>query len=73
MKNKDNIDVTKVKWSHPMGLKELSLIFEVHRNTMAKWLKDQVICNRQLSPRRWEVAISELPYNFEEEKTSYIA
>ena len=73
MKNKDNIDVTKVKWSRPMGLKELSLIFEVHRSTMAKWLKDQVICNRQLSPRRWEVAIFELPYNLEEDKISDIA
>ncbi|MBN2588311.1 MAG: hypothetical protein JXA96_00485 [Sedimentisphaerales bacterium] len=46
-----------------MGLKELSQIFDVHRNTMSKWLKDQIICNRQLSPRKWEVATFELPYD----------
>lgn len=68
MKNNKKNDVTKIKWSHPMGLKELSQIFEVHRNTMASWLKDQTICNRQLSPRRWEVAMFELPYNPEEDK-----
>ena len=59
----NNIDVTKVKWSQPMGLKSLSQIFDVHRNTMSKWLKGQIICNRQLSPRRWEVAIYELPHD----------
>lgn len=73
MKNKNNIDIAEVKWSHPMGLKELSQIFEVHRNTMAKWLKDQVVLNRQLSPRRWEIAMFELPYNIVEEKISDIA
>ena len=73
MKNNNNIDVTKIKWSRPMGLKQLSQIFEVHRNTMAKWLKDQVICNRQLSPRRWEVAVFELPYDLEEDKIYNIA
>jgi streptogramin lyase len=62
-RKKNNIDITKVKWSHPMGLKSLSHIFDVHRNTMSKWLKDQTICNRQLSPRRWEVAMFELPYD----------
>ena len=60
---KSNIDVTKVEWSHPMGLKSLSQIFDVHRNTMSKWLKNQTVCNRQLSPRRWEVAVFELPYD----------
>lgn len=63
MKNKRSVKVTKVKWSRPMGLKELSQIFDVHTSTMSKWLKDQVICNRQLSPRRWEVDISELPHS----------
>jgi len=58
-----NINVMQVKWSHPMGLKELSQIFEVHRNTMSKWLKNQNVCNRKLSPRKWEVAIFELPYD----------
>ena len=62
-RKENNIDITKVKWSHPMGLKSLSNIFDVHRNTMSKWLRDQTICNRQLSPRRWEVAIFELPYD----------
>ena len=68
MKHNRNDNITKIRWSHPMGLKELSQIFEVHRNTMAKWLKDQTIRNRQLSPRRWEVAMFELPYNPEEDK-----
>ena len=72
MKKNNKIDVAKVEWSHPMGLKELSQVFDVHRGTMAKWLKDQVILNRQLSPRRWEVALTELPYNIEEDKTSDI-
>lgn len=73
MKKNNKIDVTKVEWSHPMGLKELSQIFEVHRNTMTKWLKDQVVLNRQMSPRRWEIAMFELPYNIEEDKISDIA
>ncbi|MBN1182667.1 MAG: hypothetical protein JXB49_10295 [Bacteroidales bacterium] len=64
----NNIDVSKVKWSHPMGLKNLSQIFDVHRNTMSKWLKDQTICNRQLSPRRWTVAVFELPYDISSDK-----
>ncbi|MBN2182492.1 MAG: hypothetical protein JW715_11320 [Sedimentisphaerales bacterium] len=63
MKNRNNVNETEVKWSRPMGLKELSQIFEVHRTTMSKWLKDQVVCNRQLSPRKWEVAVFELPYS----------
>lgn len=58
-----NIDITKVKWSQPMGIKSLSQIFDVHRNTMSKWLKNQIVCNRQISPRRWEVATYELPYD----------
>ena len=58
---KNNVDITKTKWSQPMGLKGLSQIFDVHRNTMSKWLRDQIICNRQLSPRRWRVASYEMP------------
>ena len=56
-------EVSNTQWSHPMGLKELSQIFDVHRNTMSKWLKYQIVCNRQLSPRKWEVAVFELPYD----------
>ena len=59
-----DLDVTKIKWSSPMGLKNLSQIFDVHRNTMSKWLREQTICNRQLSPRRWEIALFELPCEF---------
>jgi hypothetical protein len=54
-------DISKTQWSRPMGIKELSQIFEVHRNTMSSWLKKQIICNRKLSPRKWEVAVFELP------------
>jgi len=67
MKKNNVIDITKIKWSHPMGLKTLSQIFDVHRNTMSKWLKDQIICNQQLSPRRWRVATFELPTEYEED------
>lgn len=67
MRKNSVIDTKQVKWSHPMGLKTLSQIFDVHRNTMSKWLKDQVICNQQLSPRRWRVAIFELPIKYEED------
>ena len=61
--SKKNLDVTKIKWSQPMGIKSLSQIFDVHRNTMSKWLRDQIICNQQLSPRRWRVATYEMPYD----------
>ena len=54
-------DINHVKWSQPMSVKGLSQIFDVHRNTMSKWLKDQVICNQQLSARRWRVATFEIP------------
>lgn len=59
-----NNEIPNIQWCHPMGLKELSQIFDVHRNTMSKWLKSQTVCNRQLSPRKWVVAVFELPYDF---------
>ena len=62
------VSITKTKWSRPMCIEELSKIFNIHRNTMSKWLKEQVICNRQLSPRRWQIPKYELPDNHEEEK-----
>ena len=42
MKKKNNMNVTKTRWSHPMGIKELSQIFDVHRNTMSEWLKTRL-------------------------------
>lgn len=72
MKNRNKIDLTKVKWSRPMGQKELSQIFEVHRSTIAKWLKNQVIRNRRLSRQRWQVATFEFPYKFMRDKVSDI-
>ena len=60
---KNNTDVSNTQQSHPMSLKELSQIFDVHRNTMSKWLQNQIVCNRHLSPRKWEVAVFELPYD----------
>lgn len=65
MIRRNDTDISKTEWSHPMGLKELSQIFDVHRNTMSKWLKEQNVCNRQLSPRKWEVAAFELPYDLD--------
>ena len=70
---KYDVDVTNVKWSHPMGLKGLSQIFDVHRNTMSKWLKNQTICNRKLSPRKWEVATFELPYDLDQDNMNLFA
>ena len=66
-------NLSKMKWSHPMGLKELSQIFEVHRNTMSKWLRNQTVCNRQLSPRKWEVALFEFPYDFTRDNQEMIS
>ena len=63
MKKSGEINVTQIKWSHPMSIEELSQIYNVHRNTMSKWLKNRIICNRQLSPRRWQIARYELPYD----------
>ena len=67
MKKSKSYDVNAVRWSQPMSVKGLSQIFDVHRNTMSKWLKDQIICNQQLSPRRWRVAVFELPIEFDED------
>lgn len=68
----NKIDNTVIKWSRPMSIEELSKIFNVHRNTMSKWLRDQVICNRQLSPRRWQVAKYEFFNGLTEKKVSDI-
>ena len=67
MERSSTLDITKVKWSQPMSVKGLSRIFDVHRNTMSKWLRVQVIFNQQLSPRRWRVATYELPSEFEDD------
>lgn len=32
---------------------------------MSKWLKEQVIYNQHLSPRRWRIAVFELPNEIE--------
>ncbi|MBN1182666.1 MAG: hypothetical protein JXB49_10290 [Bacteroidales bacterium] len=61
MENTNRKDKEKIKWARPMSIEELSHIYNVHRNTMSKWLKDQVLCNRHLSPRRWQIAQHELP------------
>lgn len=61
----EKVDFSEIKWTQPMTIKELSQIYDVHRNTLSKWLKEQVITNRQLSPRRWEVAEFELPKDFD--------
>ena len=65
MKTIKRIEDSNVQWSRPMGIKTLSLIFDVHRNTMSKWLKEQVIYNQHLSPRRWRIAVFELPNEIE--------
>ncbi|MBN1972142.1 MAG: hypothetical protein JW787_00775 [Sedimentisphaerales bacterium] len=58
---KRRINLNNIKWSHPMSIKELSQIFDVHRNTLSKWLRNQILCNRQISPRRWQIAEDDMP------------
>ena len=64
-----DIRTGKVQWSRPMGLKTLSQIFDVHRNTMSKWLRKQIIRNQQMSPRRWRIATFEIPNEIEDDRT----
>ena len=61
MSKGNKINSVEIKWSSAMSIEKLSKIYNVHRNTMSKWLKDQVITNRQLSPRKWQVAKHLLP------------
>jgi hypothetical protein len=68
MQRTERIEGGNVQWSRPMDVKTLSQIFDVHRNTMSKWLKKQIIQNQQLSPRRWRIATFELPNAKESEK-----
>ena len=70
MDNSNNSNIAKIKWSRALSIEELSKIFHVHRNTMSKWLRDQVICNRQLSARKWQVAKYEFLDGLEEERPS---
>lgn len=48
-------------YSKPMSLKELAAVFGIHANTMRSWLKNQQVKNRKVSPRRWSVALKDLP------------
>jgi len=81
MKKSKTIDVTKtkssqmktiqelsaiIKWSKPKSVQQLARIFGIHRNTMRKLLKTNVICNQQLSPRLWRIPTYEFPDGFEE-------
>jgi hypothetical protein len=50
-----------VEWSAPESPTEWARIFGVHYNTMIQWLKEQLICNEQVSPRRYRIAKDELP------------
>ena len=59
------LDPTKFNWCQSKELKELAKDFDLHRNTMSQWLKEQRICNQQMSPRRWRVPIHEFPLGFE--------
>lgn len=54
-------DANRPKWAEPLSMNQLASIFKVHRNTMRKWLADQVIENEHISPRRWRIAYRELP------------
>ena len=64
MKKVNNTNITKIKWSRVKSIDELTKFYHIHRNTMSKWLRDQVIPNRQLSPCKWQVAKHESPDNY---------
>ena len=53
--------IKQLKWSGPESLKKWAEAYKVHPNTMHRWLKDDVLINQQVSPRRWRIAIEDLP------------
>ena len=73
MSKGNKINSVEIKWSSAMSIEKLSKIYNVHRNTMSKWLKDQTVCNRQLSPRKWEVALFEMPYDLTRDNQEMIS
>jgi hypothetical protein len=48
-------------WSEAKSPTEWAQIFDVHYNTMIHWLRTQTILNDRISPRRYRIAVSELP------------
>ena len=61
MRKDNDSNITQIHWSRAISIEELSKIFNVHRNTMSKWLREQVIRNRKLTARKWQVSIDEFP------------
>ena len=53
--------IKQLKWSGPLGLNKWAEMYDVHPNTMRGWLKNDVLINEQISPRRWRIAIEDLP------------
>lgn len=51
----------QVKWSTPLSLTQLAIIFDHHPNTIRQWLKKGIIRNKHFSPRRWCVLYEDLP------------
>ncbi len=65
MKIQRKINLNEDALSNPMALKELAQMYDVHRNTMADWLRKQIVPNIQFSPRRWRVPFRELPCDYD--------
>lgn len=53
--------IEQIKWSQPMGLKKWADVFGTYSNTMQAWFKNQIVRNKQMSPRIWRVAVKDLP------------
>jgi hypothetical protein len=49
------------EWSEPDSPSQWARLFGVHYNTMIAWLKRQIVRNKQVTPRRYRIAVDELP------------
>ena len=58
----DKIAIIKqLKWSAPLKVCQLADMYGVHTNTMHKWPNNDVLKSQQVSPRRWRIAIEDVP------------
>ncbi|MCK5600840.1 helix-turn-helix domain-containing protein [Candidatus Pacearchaeota archaeon] len=53
-----------IRWSRPMGLKELAKIFDRHPNTIRRWIDEGTIKSRHVADRNWRIPQEEMPYDY---------
>jgi hypothetical protein len=56
----------RTRWSKPDFPKQWARVFRVSRNEMVRWLKDGKIRNIQVSPRKYRIAVEDLPPGYRE-------